>query len=482
MKKITCILLLLLSATVMAQKIKIKKGKLLIDKKEVCLFEKKENRSYLVSNLDGSKEFMVTVASEKGETLEGEKQVSQVKYWRPDTEEFYYSDYDTTGLKFTFSASKFLASFLFHKKEFITKEGIDKELIQNFFSSPKPKNDVLVRLENEYQKEISKIIGFGLVVEKDRFYKVRTDEELARLNVKGNKEKYRRKYLGKFLVQYDKFDQITLLNIFDATSFSVAQYNTIHLNLFDGKSIKYIRNDLSKINFETSARKILERLIIEGYTFGDTRGDIRNQKLKEEALVKKQKKEAALKKELNETVNIYNQQAIVYTSEGVVEGKGNLEFSELKSIKHKGMLNLSSYGGDVVLESADPKNPYKKRFYKAKDGVRVYFKNLDEYYVGVDLMKGKMKFNKEIEIGGPLELYFSPKYNYYILKRKDQEKGISLPVLDPLTKFNMVKKSLNRIDEYFSDKSDFLKSNTLGGSDLLSELVLKEFVRKYNAL
>ncbi|HIE45999.1 MAG TPA: hypothetical protein EYP87_07555, partial [Flavobacteriaceae bacterium] len=132
MKTIIKIIILLYIVNAHSQKVKIKKEIVSINKKEVCkLIENKKNH-YKLQSLEGKEVLDFEFESNTIETLEGDKQFDFLKF--KNNEQVYYSDYDLSGIKMSFSGKKTLVRYLIKKSQFLNKDGINYTKIEDFFS------------------------------------------------------------------------------------------------------------------------------------------------------------------------------------------------------------------------------------------------------------------------------------------------------------------------------------------------------------
>ena len=100
MKKAISLLVMLCMVNVYSQKIKVKKGTLSIDKKEVCKFIETERNQYTIKDIEDNLVCELAFISETAETLNGTELIKYLKFNKPNSTEDYYSDYDISGLNF----------------------------------------------------------------------------------------------------------------------------------------------------------------------------------------------------------------------------------------------------------------------------------------------------------------------------------------------------------------------------------------------
>jgi len=314
MKTIIKIALLLFVVNLYSQKVKIKKEIVLIEKKEVCKLIEKEKNHYKLQSLEGKEVLDFEFESNTIETLEGDKQFDFLKF--KNNEQVYYSDYDLSGIKMSFSGKKTLVRYLIKKSQFLNKDGINYTKIEDFFSKPRPRNREMEDKIAQYKDAYQVVEDFNLKFEGNKILK------------KGEKDIL----VGSYKIILPKENTgFTKIKVFDAKGFLTGTHIGTSINLFDGNKIKFITISNDEVK---NAKKIIKRMIIAGYTLGDMQA--------KKTKIRIQNHKNKIKSEMKESVNIYNQKAIVYDKNGEkIQGEITLEFKELDSQKKSGMSNLT---------------------------------------------------------------------------------------------------------------------------------------------
>ena len=452
-KPILKLMLMLCLINVYGQNVKIKKDVLSIDKKDICKFKETERNHYTVQDLDSHTVFNIEFESETVATLDGDAMFSYLKFKKPDSDAVYYCDYDLTDIKISFSGDKTLARHLISKNQFLNENGINYVKTEDFFSKPQPRNIEIEEKTKLYKIAYQEVEDFNLKIVGNKIYKVGEKDTLV----------------GSF-----KFEAIpnfndTRIKFFDAKGFFTATYELGNIIFFDSNKIKF--KLISRDNTE-NVKRVVERMIIAGYTLGDMQS--------KKAQIRLENHREEVKAEKKTSSNIYNEKATVYNEDGsTVNGEITLEFYELESQK-SGMSSIQNYGGVASLKAANETGKYSTKNYKAKEGLRFCIDATNECYRGVKTNGlTAPKFNLEIDVSGSLKLYESKFANYYIIKKEDTEKGL---IVDPyaLFKGDNSKKMFEDIFEYLSDCPSLKNSLDISNIDLKNVDDLKKIVTTYN--
>ncbi len=248
MKAIVKIMMMFCVINIIAQKVKIKKGILSIDKVEVCQFQKVKTNTYDINDLEGKPVLKLVLKADTAETLQGDERLSQIKFSNTKDSDFYYSAYDLKGLKFSLSTEKTLARHLIKKNQFLSKDGINYKNIEEFFSVPRSENKEIVNKFNEYEKAYQSVEDFDLKIDGKNI-------------IKGEV------IVGYYKIEYQNNPEKIIIRVFDAKNFLTATYDLGYIVFFDNKKVKFI---LLGNNQNDNAVRVIERMIIAGYTLGDT--------------------------------------------------------------------------------------------------------------------------------------------------------------------------------------------------------------------
>jgi hypothetical protein len=257
--------------------------------------------------------------------------------------------------------------------------------------------------------------------------------------------------------------------VFDATGFLTATYELGTIIFFDGNSIKFKAHSNNNLD---NAQRVIERMIIAGYTLGDM------QAIK--ATIRINNNREAVKSEKKTSANIYKEKATVYDSEGnTIEGELTLEFKELAS-QTSNVSSLKNYGGVATLKTIKDNGKYKYTDYKAKDGVRLCLMATDDCYQGIST-KGMTapKFNLEVETSGKLKLYKSEAFNYYVIKKETAEKGLIISA-SAMFKDDNSEKMFQNIFAYLDDCPGLKETLDTSEINLKEEDDLIKILSAYN--
>jgi hypothetical protein len=258
MKTIIKISILLFVVNLYSQKIKIKKEKLYIDKKEICKLIQIDRQHYSIKDLEDTPVFSLAYLLETGETLEGTKQRHYLKFKKPNSDEIYYSDYNLKGLKRSFSAQKMLVRHLIEKNTFLSKDGINYNTITAFFSQPQPRNNELEEKIARYKEALKTIEPYHLKFDGNTIY-----------NAGGKKDILVGWYRTEAIPDYNAIR----IKVYDAQGFLTATYQLGTIMFFDNKKIKFTAEDRSLIRaaekVAKNAENVIKRMFIAGYVLSN---------------------------------------------------------------------------------------------------------------------------------------------------------------------------------------------------------------------
>ncbi len=463
MKKVFKIIALLGIVNLYSQDVKVKKNIVLIEKNEVCKLIKLEKNHYEIQDLNENKIFSFQIEEESITALRGLETFKYLKFSKPNDSQIYYSDYATKDLKFSFNYETTIIRHLISENEFISESGINYNKLKDFFSQPRPRSKTLEQKVAEYKEAYKVITDINLKFDNNQIIKG------------GAQDTFIGTYKFESVPNPNGINSISLSNnklikIFDATGFLTATYAGNTIRLFDRNEIKFYA--VSNDNIE-NAQKVVERMIIGGYTLGDMQTKIAN--------INRKKRQEILRDEMRNSDNIYNKKAIVYDAQGnTTEGVITLEFYELEN-KKSGMSSLNNYGGVATLKTLKENGNYTYTTYKAKDGVKICLEETGECYKGISTKGMKApKFNLEIEVSGNLKLYKSITNEYYIIKKDTSENGLILVASTVLKKDNS-ENMFEDLFEYLNDCTGLKETLNTSEIDAKNEDDLMKIVTIYNS-
>lgn len=454
MKTLVRVMLILCIVNAYSQKVKVKKDRLFIEKNEVGKLIDVDRNHYKVQDLEGKDLFSVQYEIETVNTLEGEEQFQFLKFNQPKDTVAYYTDYDLSNLKISFSGEKTLVRHLIQNNEFLSESGINFNNIDEFFSQPRPRSQTFEEKAALYQEAYKFVEEFNLKFDGNKILKAGVPEDTL---------------VGSYSLEAIPNFNSTRIKVFDATGFLTATHELGNIKFFDGNIVKFSTSSNNDID---NAHSVVERMIIDGYTLGD----MRTKKIK---LRFKKKREEIQSEKLTST-NIYDAQATVYDDEGnAIDGELTLEFKELDS-KKSGVSSLKNYGGVATLKTVKDNGKYKYTDYKAKDRVRICVEATGNCYQGITT-KGMTapKFNLEVEPSGKLKLYKSQAFNYYILYKEGADKGLIVSA-SALFKDDNSEAMLEDIYDYLSDCPSLKTNLNTSELNLKEESDLKSILQAYH--
>jgi len=118
-----------------------------------------------LQSLEGKEVLDFEFESNTIETLEGDKRFDFLKFKSNTDDQVYYSDYDLSGLKMSFSGKKTLVRHLIKKNQFLNKDGINNTKIEDFFSEPRPRSSKMGEKIVQYKDAYQAVEDFNLKIE-----------------------------------------------------------------------------------------------------------------------------------------------------------------------------------------------------------------------------------------------------------------------------------------------------------------------------
>lgn len=444
MKRILIFLLVVaFSFAGFSQKIKIKKGKVLLDKVESAYIDEISSQAYQYSYLDGKKPaFSVKLVSKKiSDTL--------TKQWIEVTsgDGSKKTEVEYEILSFSFSMKKILTDLMMKKYKLIAKGGINSDNVTAFFNEERPS---ISKEINELEKvEIKQAIKDQKVREerKAEFVtkKVKVDY-YNQLIFKGDipynfyeEKPEKTRYpnlLGRYTFSKIKSSYSSVITIYDADNNKVAVVNEggiggNEVNLVHKKEkFTYKPNKTrtsTKRDIGEQVYEIAENLYINGVYLGN---QVANNKLVNKSLAKENQKEE-VEKYKHRTINIYDAQGYYIDENGKkVEGLVTMLFENVKNnygvdiTKH----DQATLGGEAVIKTKDNSKTIKARSSKGvvcvtKDGKEICFQSIATKFLGMKSYNFAILLEKKNQ---NIQFYKGYENGFYYLKSPERDYAIML--------------------------------------------------------
>lgn len=288
--------LFLISLVSFGQKIKVKRGKVLINKTESALFKEEGRFEYVYSDLNTKEPVFKTKLISKKVTDALTKQWLEVS----NVDDSKKTEVKYEILSFSLSNKKIITLLFVKKYKLLSEKGFDYDALEAFFNEDRPliSEEVNEILKGEVQKEndIASITGFDVDFKRNYIFKDSIPYSYDRRGAleTGELESYNN-YLGSYhLYKDDKtsFKDVSKLKFYDLSSRNVAiatfgNFGNVNLDLpfankGNGKNIKY----KSKVPFmERGAgakrkllNEVLRYIIYNGVTLGNQYNEEQNAK------------------------------------------------------------------------------------------------------------------------------------------------------------------------------------------------------------
>ncbi|XLS29326.1 hypothetical protein ACJD0Z_00560 [Flavobacteriaceae bacterium M23B6Z8] len=473
-------LFLLATFLTSAQKVKVKNGKVLIDKKEVVNFEA-NGSIYTLSSLDNPSEAVLKVEYKVLDiTPEDKKQWLKVS--NGDTSKDTEIDFEF--MSFTLNTKKAVAELLIKKYELIGPKGFDQAKIDEFFAEKRP--DLTSRYES-LADEVTKITQLNNAYTGELGIKVANDGVVTK-QAKGDNTS---SVIGKIVAPGQEAPGARI-RVYDLDENLVAEAfysgnNTYTVNPHSefpqgGSSFQYSASH--KFQPATKAvffAELVEQLYIKGYPLENAIADYKY------AL-----KMAEYEQAIANSPNIYEKPGYVVTNEGKIEGKITCVFEVIYkpdgTVATEGVTDENA-GKFVTIRYIQTNGKEINQKFEAEEEYRFCINNEDgteSCYQGWDVLKSGFSladlgssvkkildrdmFFKEELIGDKLSLYRELPSGGWVFKNSNKEKAFKLESVT-------LKKGKERLKEYLDGCFFTEVFEVIDSSD---EEKIKGFINLYN--
>ncbi len=427
-KIIVVFISLIFTFSASAQKVKVKKNEILIDKNPVAKFEDYTDDNdfdYAIVTLEDEKLLEIDFNKE----IVGPEEKKEIFQWlvlkQPNNDKTNKINF--RDLTFSLNTKKLIVLYLMKKHNMFNENGVIRSSIEEFFASETKSED-----EIGYKKYLKREEGFKELLAQIQPY-VKPDLETI---IKGGGAA--NEPIGR-IVAPDKYKDIKTVpvKVYDLDENLIATATTemlapVTVNLMDRSTFTYTSSSQGDSKYAEFLTQLVEQIVSKGYALGHEISE--KQAAKSEALNEKYEKAKA------NSSNIYNQKGYLIDKEGKKwEGDISLAFEEVKNpADWGGVVDISSYGNSLGLRYINEKDKKKFKSFSAKDGVRFCLTNEDgseTCYQGVKIQSNGLmakattasgnRYVKEILKEGKIVVYQSLPGNEYVIKTDSQEKAFS---------------------------------------------------------
>ncbi len=465
-----------------AQKIKVKKGEILLDKNPVAKLVKSEaeDAAYKYSLTSMADEVAVEF-NYRNElvTLEGKQSFYRwLSIKQPNGE--LVNEVDFKFLSFTMNTQKGIAEFLIKKLQFLNKEGINTSKVKEFFSEKRVSESKAKFEEKQKELDAAAAANEAFAVEgKARIQRIRphVKNDLTTVVTGGA--------MGTEVIATvsapDKYPDTKTnpIKVYDLDNNLIATAITdfgvpVRVSLIDGSTFEYsnrfqLKGGLFNHNFLT---ELVEQVVGRGFELGTSYRVLSAQMEKAEMennRIQKEEKEKEFQKRLSKANHFREKKGYVITKEGEkIEGPITIFFQKVHhpdNFANQFINGLSYSDGDgtvLTIKVKDEKGKLKNKRFRAKENVSfaVFDENGKETVfksitMGNTIFKD-WRFHQFIETHEDIDIFRSYKKNL-IVKRLDKEKSYYVDYEFHLKKEQYDKKDkikLAKMINYFCDKSD----------------------------
>lgn len=483
MKKLLLILLMI-PVLGFAQKIKVKKDKVLFDEKEVAIL-KEVGQDYEFYSLDNKKQFTAR--------YNGLMEDNQVKYqWltvtSPDGSQLSEVPYEV--LQTSFDASKIVIRLLSEKYGLIDTNGINQQKLQEFY------NVTRENLSDKYLKNVTVAKEEAKATQAAHSAKIAAVRPFVKSDgtvVAGGQ--MGTKILGKVIPisNYNFMGSFGPITVYDLDKIQVASAelvdnvdNDVNVTLFNGDKFSYrAKRRYIKGDNALFFNQLVEELVARDITLGHQALTYNNQILKEKIKLAKER-----------SANIYNKKGYAIDEKGVkYSGVLTAQFQKL-DVHETGNTQvvdaIDNYGKKVTITYKNEKNRDRTTTLSASDEVKFCVVGADgseTCYIGMKVKGDAMK-----KLSNAMSLGFSNAYFYQLafeengnmVLRDPVEEGIFVIKLKGAKEGQMIDARNNdklskELAEYLSACKGLSKEIAAGQMDLKAEENLINIVKEYNS-
>lgn len=479
--------LLIFCLQINAQKIKVKKDQVLLDKSPIAVFEDLGS-TYNYANVGDKENPIFTVDYNFLKISE-----SVTKRWLviSDINKTKSTQVELEYLSFTLNNKKAISELLFKKYKILTSSGIDETALIDFLSVERPnlREEYNALLKSEVEKE-------NIVANVD----VSVDTRQKKI-FKGNDSSTNKESNDNLIGSYTYSISDSRVSIYDLDKNSIAIATS---SVFDEVTVilpqtneEFTYKALKKfgINFENNpkyqsgfVRELVGHLYLKGITLGHQLRDQKSARIAAKKAIAKQKYEEALENSSN----------IYFTKGHVIDEKagkieGHVQFIVENVISPEDFKNVvdldeTNLGKRVVLKYTNAKGKERLKTYKSKDG-EAFCVNLNNEEVCFRGVKVKGKALQDIANSSALSLSFDNSSYYVIVEEtptlsiykeyatERDEFIIKVSSQDKGYKFNTKnrEKNIEKLTDYLGesiDKSDLEALNYANPEDVKKLLEL----------
>lgn len=436
--------MLILSVSMVAQKIKIKKGKLFIDKVETTYFNV-VGSDYVYSDLETKKPILT--ATYKIQKISADVKKDWLEITNADKTIKTEIPYEIVS--FSLSVKKIVTNLLIRKYHFFSKGKVNYQEIASFFKEKRPliSEEVKKMLKKEAEKQ-DNLDLIDITVDRNR---LAIFKGAAPYNVtKVGKFEFRKapNFIGTFYLKQASsgFAGINGVDLLDKSSRKVAiatfgTFGKVNVKLpYAKKEFSYTSSikrsyDSGKENQRKVIEELVKRVIYNGVELGN-----QIDRVNKAAVEVNRIKLAEAKRNSD---NIYDEQGYIIDNKGKKwEGTLTIEFNEIKlpSQKSSGMHDMTEYGNKVGLVYTNKKGKKRSKSFSSKRNIKfcVNQNEKESCYLaakmkgkGLDLVAGALsslsfdtsKFYKLIHEDEKMLILYDVQNKKYGIKLKSKKKG-----------------------------------------------------------
>lgn len=408
MKAKLTLLIILISFFSFAQKVKVKKGQVLIDGVAVAKFEEPIRLDYIITSLDNSNSIKVTY-----KTLKITEEVTKQWLIVSDVSGERKTEVEMEFFSFSMNLKKLTAELLIKKFPIITSNGIEN--LDGFFSEDRPnlteEFNGLLSNQAGIEKE-ARAISASLNIDTDsrRIFEGNVPYTTSTVDDREREKGSYDNLIATYSSSISNGSNFPVFSIYDLDNHKVATastgpFNEIFVTLpyqdaeFTYKGKIKLTGSSSEYQKGEFVKEVIGWLYVNEVPLGNQMNNERNQVIDGKNEVAWSEYEDAK----TNSSNLYDVNGYVVDEEGVkYEGNITMEWENIPSPQSvqgddSGMVvNIGSgnYGSSVQIKYLNEKEKSRFKHFKSKDGVDFYAKNEDGseiHYKGITIVKSNSK-------------------------------------------------------------------------------------------
>lgn len=401
-----------------AQKLKTKKDRILIDEKEVAIYDDKVRDMYVLSDLQGAKKLTVEYKT----LMEGQTIINQ---WLvvSNADNTKKSEIPYEVLITSLSSSRITFHLLSAKYQLFDVNGFNQAKIEEFFNTPRESigdkaTQAKIALLKDREEKKDVISRYNPSVSKD-----------GTVNFGGNTGTSIVGRITSTTSGYSSMGPKPLVQVYDLDNILVASAsvtgnmnNDVEVNLFNSKTFTYqAEKRYSSVDNSMFYKELIDELVFRGYTLRHQAESYNKQIHQEKVNLAKERSR-----------NLYKVKGYVIDEKGVkYQGYVTVQFEKLdinQTSNTEVVDAIDNYGKYVSVKYVNEKGSERVKTFAAKDNIK--FAVIDNSGNEVIYEGMKVKGDSMKKLSNAMSLGFNNAYFYKVLFTEKENAVLVDPVED----------------------------------------------------